>query len=145
GGLAQIARHLKFEAAEAILETCPRVRVLEGLPPKAPKAPEDQTDLFRLLKSELSQRLIDIARKGSPVDDLAAAYYFTTCDPMLRDYLMWPMIAAEQEWLDLQDPLEPYFELWRHGVKWRVFQSDQVDLYLPRLTPDADPPAHDAV
>jgi hypothetical protein len=47
---------------------------------------------------------------------------------MLRDYLMWPFYGAASA---LDDPFAPYFELWRHGVKYRIFGETQVDLYLP--------------
>ncbi len=60
---------------------------------------------------------------------LRPAYYFTACDSMLRDYLMWPFYADAT---GLQDPLASYFELWKHGVKYRIFLESQVDIYLPR-------------
>ena len=66
---------------------------------------------------------------GPYAEVLRPAYYFTACDTMLRDYLMWPLYAQAS---GLEDPLESYFELWRHGVKYRIFGETQVDLYLPR-------------
>ena len=59
---------------------------------------------------------------------LRPAYYFTACDAMLRDYLMWPFYANAT---GLADPLAPYFELWRHRAKYRIFGESQIDLYLP--------------
>ena len=48
---------------------------------------------------------------------------------MLRDYLMWPFY---REKTNLEDPFEPYFQLWKCGVKYRIFEETQIDLYLPR-------------
>lgn len=106
-----------------------KVRVLEGIPPKHPKQEHEKTNLLRLLKDAIPTWL-----EGTEIDtpltaSLRAPYYFITCDAMLRDHLMWPLY---RESLPATEPMEPYFQLWKHGIKWRVYQEKQVDLYIPR-------------
>lgn len=109
-----------------------RVRVLEGIPPKHPKIAAEKTDLLVLLDEEIPKWLEDAAPDHRIASSLRSPFYFVNCDAMLRDYLMWPMYRRGGIGTRVDDPFSPYFRLWRHGVKWRVFQETQVDLYMPR-------------
>ncbi len=114
----------------------PAIRVLEGLPPKHPKAEAEKSPLLKSLQNQASTLLERIAADDSAAA-LRPAYYFVACDPMLRDYLMWPLYREPLHDLSQQpiaDPFQPYFRLWTHGVKYRIFGDKQVDLYLPRQT-----------
>ncbi len=127
-GLRELAISLGDSVTADVLSPTPMVRVLEGLPPKHPKSDAEKSQLLCAVKDEASKLVLRIdAGPYPPI--LRPAYYFTACDSMLRDYLMWPLYAGPS---GLKDPLEPYFELWRHGVKYRIFGETQVDLYLPR-------------
>ncbi|MCA9138471.1 MAG: hypothetical protein KDB00_16985 [Planctomycetales bacterium] len=127
-GLKQIAEAAGDSAIADRLSTSVKIRVLEGIPPKHPKQPEERSSLLNLL-----HRCAELTPQINGVDPhaelLRPAYYFMACDAMLRDYLMWPFYAAPT---GLEDPLKGYFALWSHGVKYRVFREDQIDLYLPR-------------
>ncbi|SMP53044.1 hypothetical protein SAMN06265222_10443 [Neorhodopirellula lusitana] len=129
-GLARLAEDLGMADAAQKLKAVETVRVLEGIPPKHPKLDHEKTNLLRLLKDEAPGWIEAAAPDHAISHSLRPAYYFINCDPMLRDYLMWPMmrdsIATDFE------PFEPYFQLWRHGVKWRAYQEQQIDLYMPR-------------
>ena len=122
--------------ADAVGKTCivnslhpvPKVRVLEGIPPKHPKHDSEKSNLLKAIQQDAAE-LVEVVDAGPLPSVLRPAYYFTACDAMLRDYLMWPFYANAT---GLSDPLAPYFELWRHGVKYRIFGETQVDLYLPR-------------
>ena len=127
-GLRELAISLGDSVTAGVLDPIPMVRVLEGLPPKHPKAASEKSQLLSGIQDEASKLVLRIDAGPFP-SILRPAYYFTACDSMLRDYLMWPLYAAAT---GLTDPLEPYFELWRHGVKYRIFGETQVDLYLPR-------------
>ena len=113
------------------LDPLPHVRVLIGTPPKQPKADLDSFPLLSAIRVHASSITDGLATECQVVSLLREAYYFTACDTMLRDYLLWPAYA---ELLGELDPLASYFELWRHGVKLRVFHDDKIDLYLPRET-----------
>lgn len=113
--------------AEA-LDPVPNFRVLEGIPPKHPKDPAEKSALLQTLQND-APVLVERIDAGPYPAILRPAYYFTACDTMLRDYLMWPLYAAA---CGHHDPFETYFDLWRHGVKYRIFGETQVDLYLPR-------------
>lgn len=126
-GLLAIATHLHDWAMLQSLKQAPRIRVLEGHAPKHPKQPSEQAALLRAIRG--AANLVEQIDAGSLAETLRPAYYFTACDAMLRDYLMWPLYAQAT---GLEDPLRPYFELWEHGVKYRIFDDSQVDLYLPR-------------
>jgi hypothetical protein len=111
------------------LDPLPQVRVLIGTPPKQPKSDLKSFPLLRAIKVNASSITTGLASHCQVVSLLREAYYFTACDAMLRDYLLWPAYA---ELLSEPDPMAGYFELWRHGVKLRVFHDDKIDLYLPR-------------
>jgi len=135
--LGHLAETLGHDEAGETLAQVENIRVLEGIPPKHPKLDHDKTNLLRLLKDQAPLWLENLDLEANNVrdtrmeiaDSLRASYYFINCDAMLRDYLMWPLYRAQ---IPIAEPLEPYFQLWKHGVKWRVYQEHQVDLYLPR-------------
>jgi len=127
-GVRQIAIALDDREVAEMLAPSPSIRVLEGIPPKHPKQQTDQSHLLRTLQKK-APAMIERIDAGPLAPALRPAYYFTACDNMLRDYLMWPFYHQAT---GLDDPLSAYFELWRHGVKYRVFTESQVDLYLPR-------------
>jgi hypothetical protein len=126
-GLAAVASHLNDQSIGDVLSSIPRVRVLEGIPPKHPKQDSEKSRLLRSIQQTAA--FAERIQAGPYAAALRPAYYFTACDAMLRDYLMWPLYAQAT---GLKDPLLPYFELWKHGAKYRIFGETQVDLYLPR-------------
>ncbi|MEM7476651.1 MAG: hypothetical protein AAF483_16815, partial [Planctomycetota bacterium] len=112
----------------------PAIRILEGKPPKHPKKTEEKSDLLKLVESKLPQAIETLF----PVDSLGArlsqSLYFIACDSWLRDFLRWPLLPMEtKEDLQLKS-LDAYFQLWRHGIKFRIFQNDCIDFYLPHRT-----------
>lgn len=129
GEIVKLAELLEDEATLTTLQPLPKIRVLEGIPPKHPKQDHEKTELLRTMQERVPS-LVDKLDGGPYAEVLQPAYYFTACDKMIRDYLMWPLYQAKND--RLRDPYEPYFELWRHGVKYRVFREDLVDIYLPR-------------
>lgn len=128
-GLRQLAVRSEHDSLKERLSTMPKIRVLEGIPPKQPKSDQDSFPLLRAIKVDVATLTDGIAEHCAVVSLLREAYYFTACDSMLRDYLLWPAYADH---FCEADPLEGYFELWRHGVKWRVFHDDMIDIYLPK-------------
>jgi hypothetical protein len=127
-GVREIAIALDNQQVAEMLAPMPNIRVLEGLPPKHPKAAEERSHLLTTIQIKAAE-MIERMDVGEIAPTLRTAYYFTACDSMLRDYLMWPFYAGAT---GLEDPLRSYFELWKHGVKYRIFGESQVDLYLPR-------------
>lgn len=127
-GVQSLATQVGDSATAEILDPIPTIRVLEGIPPKHPKQDDEKSELLQTLQGDATT-LVERIDAGPQAAALRPAFYFTACDAMLRDYLMWPLYASEA---GLEDPFEPYFVLWRHGVKYRVFGETQVDLYLPR-------------
>lgn len=126
-GLRSMAEYAGLETALASISTEIKIRVLEGIPPKHPKNKSEQATLLQSIQTcgEITDQIeIDLIATA-----LRPAYYFIACDPMLRDYLMWPFY---REKTNLEDPFEPYFQLWKCGVKYRIFEETQIDLYLPR-------------
>ncbi len=112
------------------LSPLPQIRVLEGTPPKQPKADLAVFGLLRALKVDVPALTDGRGSDCEVVRLLRDAYYYIACDATLRDYLLWPAYADA---LGEEDAMEGYFELWRHGVKIRVFHDDKIDLYLPRI------------
>ena len=126
-GLRQFAEFMNASSILDALRPEVKVRVLEGIPPKHPKNNAEKSNLLKAVL-QASSHLVEEVDAGPLPAILRPAYYFTACDAMLRDYLMWPLYA---EATGLADPLAPYFELWRHRVKYRIFGETQIDLYLP--------------
>lgn len=126
-GLHELAKHSDQPNLAPPLEADLHIRVLEGIPPKHPKNEAEQANLLRCVRQcgEVTSTLSCAMEANA----LRPAYYFIACDPLLRDYLMWPFF---RQVTGLADPLQAYFQLWRHGVKYRIFEESQIDLYLPR-------------
>lgn len=129
-GLVQLAQAVGDHETLKRLTPSPAVRVLEGIPPKPPKHPHEQSELFLTV----AKRCVELTAQVPDSDPHAAllrpAYYFLACDPMLRDYLLWPFYAPSTQ---LADPFRSYFMLWSHGVKYRIYSEDRIDVYLPRI------------
>jgi hypothetical protein len=106
-----------------------QVRVLEGKPPKHPRQVDQKCGLLR----ELERVGLEFTAALSPTCEVSSmlrqAYYFIACDPFLRDYLVWPIY---QQGVTRDEPFAPYFELWRHGIKYRAFNDEVIDFYIPR-------------
>jgi len=128
--VAKLADTLGDGQLSEALTPLPKFRVLEGRAPKHPKAEPEKSELLKSLQVGGAQ-LLERIEVGPHATALRPAYYFIACDTMLRDYLMWPLYEAALGEA-IADPFEPYFQLWQHGVKYRIFGNDQVDLYLPR-------------
>ncbi|MCG8649898.1 MAG: apolipoprotein acyltransferase, partial [Pirellulales bacterium] len=110
------------------LGAAPAVRILEGIPPKHPKDEREKSNLLKTFQQDATV-LVERIDTDPVAAMLRPAFYFTACDAMLRDYLMWPLYVAAT---GLDDPFASYFQLWRHGVKYRIFGETQIDFYLPR-------------
>jgi hypothetical protein len=128
-GIGELALALGDPETHNLLNPVPKIRVLEGIPPKHPKDDDEKSPLLKVMQTAVPT-LVERIDAGPYPGILRPAYYFTACDAMIRDYLMWPFYQAADR--SLGDPHLPYFELWRHGVKYRIFRDDQIDLYLPR-------------
>ncbi len=72
-------------------------------------------------------------RSSQRLDNMSEALYFIACDRLLRDYLRWPLLDKDPSGcLAEKDSLRDYFALWKHGIKLRIFNNRQLDVYLPR-------------
>lgn len=129
-GVREIAVAIGNDEVAEMLAPIPIIRVLEGIPPKHPKIESEQSHLLRIVRTK-APAMIESIDAGPLATTLRPAYYFTACDAMLRDYLMWPFYVQAT---GLENPLGPYLALWKHGAKYRIFQESQVDIYLPRPT-----------
>ncbi|MFG0265065.1 MAG: apolipoprotein acyltransferase [Rhodopirellula sp. JB055] len=127
------------EAAER-LRAITKHRALEGIPPKHPRQDHEKTELLKTFQNVVEHLVTRISTPEPFAESLRAPYYFISCDAGVRDHLMWPLyrdhLAASVvggEGGDVEEPFQPYFDLWSHGVKFRVYQENQVDWYMPRL------------
>ena len=126
-GLRQLAQLSEMHDMTEPLRTEVKIRVLEGIPPKHPKNKAEHSKLLECVRH--CSTITDGLDTNAPAMALRDAYYFIACDPLLRDYMMWPFFRAATK---LEDPLLAYFQLWQCGVKYRIFEESQIDLYLPR-------------
>ena len=98
GNLASLAIEVGDENAVGLFQPTPTIRVLEGHAPKHPKAAEEKCSLLTAMQASVptwcQQMERSVAAGDNSVSDvLRQAYYYICCDPMLRDYLMWPLYA----------------------------------------------------
>lgn len=105
------------------------IRVLEGKPPKHPRSESERSALLNELNRLQSELTEQLRAACQAVEALRTAYYFIACDGFLRDYLMWPIYRQAGS---SDDPFAAYFLMWRHGIKFRTFSDETLDLYLPR-------------
>lgn len=131
--LSQAAGNLR---ASEYLSRDLRIRVLEGIAPKHPRAVQEKSSLLQVFETDIPEFLVQLGHTTPAIDLLRPAYYFIACDAALRDYLMWPLyrtalINASVPELTVADPYAPYFKLWSHGIKYRIFTDEQLDLYIP--------------
>lgn len=128
-GLVGIVGRYGDDNQRAVFNRTPELRVLEGKAPKKPRKEEDKCELHCALEQWVPDLVLaELIRKNPLAYRLSAACYFIACDSFLRDYLLWPLLGDA----DRFDPFRPYFELWRHGVKFRAYSNDSLDFYLPR-------------
>lgn len=127
--MAELDRRVGSQNLAQLLDAAPSIRVLEGQPPKHPRQIEERSDLLKLISS-FSQRVVS---QLNPEQDAALAlrraYYFMACDTFLSEYLLWPVYRSLT---GLEDPFEPYFTLWKAGIKFRIFNDRGIDFYMPR-------------
>ncbi len=127
-GLHRLAQASGIEKIQRLFDPLPRIRVLEGKPPKHPRAKDERADLLDCMQDLIPALVDSVFDPDSLGAVLSEALYFTACDPSLRDFLRWPLLHADKLG---QDPFLAYFQLWKHGIKYRVFRNDQIDFYLP--------------
>lgn len=106
------------------------VRVLEGIAPKNPRNDDEKSNVLRVLQNEVAHWTDRFGGDDPLVERLRSAFYYIACDAMLRDHMMWPFFADR---FNVQEPFESYFVLWRHGIKFRAYSNNQLDLYMPRM------------
>lgn len=114
------------------LDKVPEVRVLEGKPPKHPRANNEKSALLRYVQQELPVQIDQLFHHGTLGARLGEALYFIACDSLLRDYLRWPLMNSDASTVTGGELFDAYFELWRHGIKFRIFSNTQIDFYIPR-------------
>jgi hypothetical protein len=131
--LGELADALELESIRRILDERPRVRVLEGRAPKHPKLRQEKCEFLLGLEEELPSQVSMLFSGGSSGERLSEALYFIACDKLLRDYLRWPLLDKDPSgYLMEKDSFQDYFALWKHGIKLRIFNNRQLDVYLPR-------------
>ncbi|PHQ34834.1 apolipoprotein acyltransferase [Rhodopirellula bahusiensis] len=128
--MAAMAETLGEPEAADRLRAITKHRVLEGIPPKHPKQAHEKTELLKTFQNVVENLVCQIATPDPFAETLRPPYYFVSCDAGVRDHLMWPLY---RDHVEVEEPFQPYFDLWSHGVKFRVYQENQVDWYMPRL------------
>jgi hypothetical protein len=126
------------EDGEAVLEDVSRVLsplpTIQVLPGSAPDAPIDDDSPDLTLYEAICDLTTDLTYQWEHVDShaflLDDAFYYLACDYLLERYLTWPLF---RDLTDLEEPFAPYFELWKHGAKYRFTDSRHVTVYVPNL------------
>jgi len=93
----------------------------------APESP-DRHDTELSIYDTLCDWVASLETAPSELADLREAFYSIACDYPLSWYLMWPWYAAATA---IEDPFQPYFQLWRHGIEYRFDGPSSVIVYVP--------------
>ena len=128
--LATLAFEQGQDSLAGDLNPLPEIRVKEGDPPKHPKVDAEKCSLLRAVQGsgpQVTSRCIEGNRLALFFQQ---AFYFLACDSSIRDFLVWPWIEKAS---NVEDPFSHYFEIWKCGGKFRIFNNRQIDLYLPRF------------
>jgi hypothetical protein len=118
-----------WEAADLVtlLDSTTVVVRKENPPPPSP-IPEPNAALIHWT---LGDWFIDLEQVPSDLSLLYEAFYSMACDYMLARYLMWPIYREATE---IDDPFEPYYQLWSRGVDYRFSDDRFFTLYVPSLS-----------
>jgi hypothetical protein len=118
--MAQLAVHLKdSEVAEALAE-------VEVTSDPAGAAGQDD-DLGILVYEFLTDFLAGLQPRQHEIFFLKEAFYSMANDYFLMAYVVWPAAGLPES---LAAAMDPYFELWRHGVELK-FRGKSVTVKLP--------------
>lgn len=129
-----------MENAPVRFAELPTVRMLEGKPPKHPRSSAERPELLNLLQTTLPTFVdgqfaqTDASDAEQVGHQLAEPLYFIACDAWLRDYVRLPLMRDRAIKAAVDQACVAYFQLWRHGVKYRIFSNERIDFYLPRRT-----------
>ena len=62
--------------------------------------------------------------------ELMEGFYSIANDLYLRDFILWPLNACH---CHVFEPFQPYFELWRRGIRFRFEKDMQITIVLPQM------------
>lgn len=127
--LEELDRRIGAEQLANLVAAKPEIRILEGQPPKHPRRTGERCNLLNLILGFSKLHVEPLEPQHDTALALRRACYFIACDAMLCDYLLWPVY---RDLVSLEDPFEPYFTLWQAGIKFRIFNDQTVDFYMPR-------------
>jgi hypothetical protein len=120
----QMAADVNEQELVELLTPIPRVRISKGRAPEAdPNNYDSLDDVQPVWHGELAA-LCPHARW------MREAFYSIACDYQLARYLTWPWYMNSSS---INEPFEPYFNLWLHGATLRCEAPDNIILFVPSI------------
>jgi hypothetical protein len=123
--MGQVGQRVKQEDVARLAIHVPEIEIQRGeTAPDADELPEFEgqvlaacADLLGALEPMESEALL-----------LRDSLYYLGNDYLLGYYILWPLYLHET---DLNEPFQPYFELWIHGAQARFESAEKLSLYVP--------------
>jgi hypothetical protein len=107
--IRQIAVAGDHQELANLLESGPNIEIKEGeaFSPSALESPEI------MIHETVGDWFFSLKPASSDAELMREAFYTIACDYDLARYLMWPW---HRDCTTIEEPFEPYFQLWRHGM-----------------------------
>ena len=118
----------EFEDDELLAELKPLPKVQVSHEPAPDPDPHDTESLDIFIYEAQTDWHGSLTPVCQHAEWLREAFYYLACDYYLAHYVTWPWYRESSE---IEDPCQPYFELWRHGAKLCCESREKVVLYVP--------------
>ncbi|WP_165068789.1 hypothetical protein [Paludisphaera rhizosphaerae] len=113
----------------AVLEPLPRVEIIQRVEPWG----QGQEDLEFIIHTAIKSYMGALSPRESPILALEEAFQ-SFADVNLRHFVLWPLYRDAST---IEEPFQPFFDLWRHGVEFHFGNDGDVRVHVPRLVEPA--------
>jgi hypothetical protein len=124
--MGQIGKAVGIEEVNRLLAQPPALAITAG---KAPETDEASPQDARTLEAcaEFMKALEPVASEALLLKD---SLYYLASDYLLGYYILWPLYLHQT---DIQEPFQPWFELWKLGGQLRIESAEQARLFVPDM------------
>ncbi|MDG3004687.1 hypothetical protein [Paludisphaera mucosa] len=108
----------------ASLDPAPAVDVVVGETPWPPGPDDVESTIYEVVGDYMAL----LTPRESPALGMEEGLWTIAGDYNLRHYVLWPLYRGVGT---IEEPFQPYFELWRHGAGYRFTPEGAVHVYTP--------------
>lgn len=130
-----LRQHLERAAAIAEAIGCDELAVLLGSPfrletveGQAPWPPGDNGS-ETLIYEAIGDFMRSLTPRESDALLMEEGLYTLACDSNLQHHILWPLYRHDTT---VEEPFQPYFDLWKHGARYRLASEHTARVYVPK-------------